>query len=187
MDKEIWRDIKGYEGLYQVSNFGNLKSLNYLRTGKEHPLSPAIDKDGYLTITLCKNSKKTYKVHRLVAEAFLDKKDFKYVDEKDRLKYINNLENLKINHLIEGEEGRKNNCTDNIEWCTSKYNNMYGTRTERTSKKVYQYDLNGNLVQEWPSASDIERQLGYSQGHISDCCNGKRKTAYGYRWSYEKL
>lgn len=198
-EKEIWRDIAGYEGKYQVSNLGNIKNLNYRRTGKERPLKPIVKVDGRLKVDLYKNGKqKEYLVHKLVANAFIpDKTNFKYVDEKDKLKYIDNLDNLEINHK---DEHPKNNNVNNLEWCTRKYNNTYGTRCERAgkmiakanknhpnkSKKVLQYDLNGNLIKEWPSTREIERQLGFDSSHIAGCCRGERKTAYGFIWRYKE-
>lgn len=188
--KEIWRDIKDYEGKYQVSNLGNVKSLNYNHTENEKLLLPAVCSKGYLFVHLCKNGKiKNYLVHRLVADAFIpDKTNFKYFDEKDRLEYINNLDKLQVNHK---DEDQKNNNVNNLEWCTNYYNQLYGTHNEKiakaNSKTVYQYDLNGNFIQEWPSAYEIQRQTGYKQGVICRCCLGKRKQAYGFIWSYEIL
>ena len=171
---EEWKNIKGYEGLYQVSNFGRVKSLNYHRTGKEVLMKPGrfVMKSGnaYYGVKLYKDSKMNVKlVHRLVAEAF-----------------IPNPNNLpQVNHK---DENGLNNRVDNLEWCTRKYNTNYGTARERMkekrSKPVYQYSIDGELIKEWPSLSEIGRQTGYSCGYISDCCNGKRKTAYGFIWRY---
>lgn len=199
--KEEWRDIKDYEGRYQVSNLGNVKSMNYYGvSGWEHPLKPDVDREGRLLVTLSKNGKsKYYQVHRLVADAFIpDRTTFKFVDEDDRLKYVNNLDKLDVNHK---DEEPKNNMVTNLEWCTRRYNLLYGTRGERAGKaiakaninnpkrckKVYQYDLKGNFIKEWPSAHEIKRQLGYSAGGIDLCCNGKQKTYKGFVWSYEEL
>ena len=113
---EEWRDIEGYEGLYQVSNLGRVKSLNYNRTKSEKILKTAMRR-GYLGVTLFKDGKpKTFMVHRLVAMMF-----------------INNPEKLPVvNHK---DEDKLNNNADNLEWCTILYNNCYGTRLERVSDK----------------------------------------------------
>lgn len=191
--KEIWKDISGYEGKYQVSNFGNVKSLNYRMTSKEHPLTPGVDTSGYLFVALYENGKsKNYRVHRLVAEAFItDKTNFKYVNEEDRNKYINNLDKLQINHK---DEERKNDCVYNLEWCTNWYNQLYGIHNERVaisqrndpnkSKRLYQLNLDNTFIKEWPSVNEVKRQTSYNAGCISACCRGERKTAYGYKWCY---
>lgn len=155
---EIWKDIEGYEG-YQISNYGRVKSLKY---GKERIRKPTKDKDGYLTVTLCKQGeKKTYKVHRLVAKAFIPN--------------VNNY--LEVNHK---DENKTNNTIQNLEWCTRSYNNNYGTRTEKTSKQVLCVETGKIYV----STREIRRQFGFDHGCISKCCNGKRKQAYGYTWKY---
>lgn len=114
--KEIWKDIKGYEGRYQVSNLGNVKSLNYSHTGKEKTMKLCKDKSGYLNVKLFIDGKhKIYKVHRLVAEAF-----------------IPNLKNEpQVNHI---DENKSNNNVYNLEWCTARYNSNFGTRKERLRK-----------------------------------------------------
>lgn len=174
---EEWKDIKGYEGLYQVSNYGRIKSLDRIDAKGNRRKSAlriqGITKCGYYTVRLCKNGKlKNYLVHRLVAEAF-----------------IPNPYNLPcVNHK---DENKQNNNVDNLEWCTKEYNNNYGTKIERqiekSSKTVFQYSLNGELINEFTSTQDVERKLGYCQPGISRCCNGKYKTAYGYKWSYNKI
>lgn len=182
MNTEIWKDIKGYEGLYQVSNFGRIKSLSRTmnnRFGGEAQLKERIRKlykyQGYFRVALCKNCiQKSYNVHRLVAQAF-----------------IPNPDNLPIiNHK---DENPSNNHVENLEWCTHQYNNCYGTVRERLSKAqlncpsksktVYQYDLHYNLIKVWPSAAECRRS-GFSQGHICACCRGERKTHKGFHWSY---
>ena len=163
--KEIWRDKKYYEGRYQVSNCGRVKSLKRKNVLKEKILKPYVDKDGYLTVAL-NNPRKTFLVHRLVAEAF-----------------IPNPDNLPcVNHK---DENKQNNVVSNLEWCDRKYNQNYGTRTEKCSKKVYQYTLDGELVREWISATEAGRN-GFSQSGINNCCLGKAKTHKGFRWSYKK-
>ena len=115
MIEEIWRPIEGYEGLYEVSNLGRVRSLDrfFYRLHKGKVLSPTKDRYGYLTVTLNYNGKsKTIKIHRLVAQAFLP-----------------NPDNLpQVNHK---DEVKSNNCVDNLEWCSAKYNVNFGTRQER--------------------------------------------------------
>ena len=163
MIKEIWKDKKDYEGHYQVSNFGRVKSIKF---GKERILKPVTNSSGYLLVELYKNNiKKKYSVHRLVAEAF-----------------IPNPYNLpQVNHK---DENKLNNNVDNLEWCTNEYNINYGTRTERYSKPVLQYTLDGEFVREWPSARECGRN-GFNQGSVSACCRGELKKHKGYIWKYK--
>lgn len=174
MKREEWRYVVGYEGLYMVSNFGRVKSLNYRHTGKEHMLKP--HKVGkYLQVTLHKDGmQKGPLVHDLVAIAFQDIcGDW--------------FEGAQVNHKDENPE---NNCAWNLEWCTASYNTNYGTRTERAklnkpdqSVPVYQFDLDGNLVHIWCSVSEAAKN-GYALSAISSCCHGKRKTHKKSLWSY---
>ena len=167
---EVWLPIEGYQGLYEVSNIGRVKSLNYRHTGNEKVLQPMSNGKGYWQVGLYKyNIRRCIFIHRLVAEAFLP-----------------NPQNLpQINHK---DENPKNNRVENLEFCTAKYNVNYGSHNQRVakafSKKVLQFDITGNLIKEWPSASEVERQIGVYSTHICDCCNGKRKTACGYKWQY---
>lgn len=169
---EHWKDILGYEGLYQVSDLGRVKSLNYLHTGKERVLAGKNIR-GYLVVGLSKNGKvKQCKVHRLVAEAF--------IPNPDGLPCVNHR-----------DECRTSNMVSNLEWCDVAYNNAYGTRTERVvkaeSKIVYQYTLEGSLVRSYSSANEASRRNGYSLGAICDCCNGKRNHHKGFIWSYAPI
>lgn len=168
MKKEYWKPVVGYEGHYQVSNFGRVKSIKF---GKERILKQHINiKGGYYYVCLLKNGKhKNYYVHRLVAQAFLP----------------NPYKLPQVNHK---DENKTNNNVDNLEWCTNEYNHNYGTINERISqsqsKPVLQYDLNGNLIKEWKSINECGRN-GFNQGDICKCCNGKRKTAKGFIWVYK--
>lgn len=185
--EEIFLDVKGYEGLYQVSNLGNVKSLvNNKCVEREKILKPVNIGNGYVRVMLCKNkTNKLYLVHRLVAQAFIE-----------------NPTNLPcINHI---DENKQNNSVENLEWCTHKYNCNFGTRNERAgkaisnntnrskeiskalSKKVYQYSKDLELISVWKSTQEAQRQ-GFNSGHISACCNGKLKTHKGYIWSYTPL
>lgn len=173
---EIWEDVKGYEGLYQVSSKGQVKSMYFhSQKGKgnnlkENPkiLTPGVDSYGYNIVSLCNGeTKKTVTVHKLVAEAF-----------------IPNPNGLPcINHK---DENKLNNCIENLEWCTVEYNNSYGTKGERVSqtlkKKVYQYDQEMNLINIYDGAIDAEKQTGVSRSNICICLKGKTKTAGGFIW-----
>lgn len=168
--KEIWKEIEGYEGLYMISNFGRVKTLNYNHTGKEKILLPQTNSNGYYHISLCKDGvRKTYRIHRLVA-----------------IHFISNPNNYNVvNHK---DENKKNNNVENLEWCTQYYNTNYGTANSKKSVnkkiKVKQFDLSGKLIKIWDSASDAAKYIGGFQAHISGCCNGKRLTAYGFKWSF---
>lgn len=172
--QEIWKDIKGYEGLYQISNLGRIMSL--ARNGninKNHILNKYYHHSGYQVVNLCKNNyRKNYRVHRLVAEAF-----------------IPNPNNLpQINHK---DENKTNNCMDNLEWCDSKYNINYGNRIKKSSDKhskpVCMFDKKDNYIKTYKSIVDAFEETGISKAHISSCCRKRygRKTAGGYIWKYE--
>ena len=160
--KEIWKDCKGYEGLYQVSNLGRVWSIRSQRY-----LKGCYDKDGYIKVNLtAKNGKvKTERVHRLVALAFLS-----------------NPKGLpQVNHI---DENKENNCVDNLEWTSIKDNANHGTRNKRISKAnsipVYCFELDKTFY----GAREAERELGINHSSISKACHGKQKTAGGYLWEY---
>ena len=170
--EEIWKDIEEYEGLYQVSNLGRVKSLRrniILRQGITN---------GYKKVKLTVNSiHKDYYIHRLVANAF-----------------IQNPDNLpQVNHK---DEDKANNCANNLEWCTREYNINYGTINIRKSQKqlndknkskpVCQYSKDGCFIKEWKSTMDVKRNLGFNRSYISECCRGKHAYAYGYIWKFKK-
>lgn len=179
MKNEEWRDIKDFEELYQVSSMGRVKSLERKdclgRTVKERILKPGTDQDGYLRVALCNGSgkPKTFKIHRLVCQAFHENSDNK----------------PQVNHL---NEDKKDNRACNLEWCTVKENLNHGTRNERAgegiakvfSKRVGQYTLDGELIKIWASTQEVKRQTGFSQGNVSQAARGKLKTAYGFVWRY---
>ncbi len=158
--------VKDYEN-YEVRPNGEVINI---KTGRV--LKPRKNNNGYLHVSLYKNGEpKQFQIHRLVAEAF-----------------IPNPENLpEVNHR---DEDKTNNSVDNLEWCTHEYNMNYGFRikkvSDKLSKPVYQYSLDGTFVKEWSSTRKVQKQLGYSQGNISACCRGERKTSYGFRWCYKK-
>ena len=194
---EIWKtavyDGKIYEELYKVSNLGRILSLDYKRTGKPDLMNPGEDKDGYLRVNLSKNGEdKMCLVHRLVAETFLPNPEGKpCVNHK-----IEGDEGKKINMVFFNEDGTINKEKTTIEWVTYKENNDYGTRKERAgktiskaltngklSKKVLQLSLSGDLICEWESTMECERN-GFNQGAVAACCRGKRKTHKGFRFMY---
>lgn len=177
--EEIYKDIEGYEGLYQVSNLGNVKSLvNNKGIAREKIIKPSICIDGYKRVLLCKDKTiKCFKIHRLVAQAF--------IENPNNLPCINHKDECKTNNVVE-----------NLEWCTQKYNINYGTCIKRRSesqinhpnksKQVYQYSKEGELISVWESTKECCRN-GYDQGNVARCCRGERKSHKGYIWSYKPI
>lgn len=194
--KEIWKDIKEYEGIYQVSNQGRIKSLErivannkkgkiYYRKVKECILTPSPLSDGYLVVSLHKDLKmKNFKIHRLVALSFLENPNgYLQVDHINTIKSDNRVENLR--------------------WCTSKQNHnngltlinhkratldkiqrFKGKYIERLSKPVRQYDLNLNLIREFSSISEAAKTFNISSTTMQRNCKGKQRTAGNYIWKY---
>lgn len=177
-NEEIWKDIEGYNGKYMISSFGRVKSIwrnNQYKSQIGSPtfLTPTTHKQGYLWVSLVKDGKsKAHFIHRLVAQAF-----------------IPNHDNLpQVNHK---DEDKTNNCIENLEWCDAKYNSNYGTRIDRCKKKIakpiIQTTLDGEFVKEYSSMSEAEKIDGYNSAYISLVCNGKRKSAYGYKWHFKEI
>lgn len=162
--KEIWKDIPDYDG-YQISNLGRLKSLKRNITMKcnkrgDYNSIGLYNKDGY----------KRFNIHRLVAQVF--------IPNPDNLPCVNHIDGNKLN-----------NCVDNLEWCThsenSKHaynNNLLKSETLFKSKKLNQYDLNGNFIKTWNSQKEA-REV-YGKIHASECHNGTLKSSKGYIWRY---
>ena len=177
---EIWKDIDCFPN-YQVSNWGRVKSLNYNHTKQERILRQAKDTNGYALVCLYKNGKThTKQVHRLVADAFLQIPD----ELKDE-------DNLQVNHI---NELKNDNRIENLCWISVKENCNWGNRNGRISKAnkngklskaVLQYSLDGTFIKEFPSAMEVKRQLGFSQGNISSCCRGEFMQRYGFIWKYK--
>ena len=183
---EQWKDIEGYEGLYQVSNLGNVRSLKFSGGNKVKLLKQNTTKEGYKRVGLCKNGKrKDYRIHRLVAMTF-----------------IPNPDNLPIiNHK---DEDKTNNNVKNLEWCTYEYNNNYGTRNERAgknisksirgkkgkdasaSKPILMYDKEGNFIRRFDCTRDTNEYFGKKNAYknVCMCLTGRQKTAYGYVFKY---
>ena len=159
--EEIWKDIVGYEGLYQVSNLGRVKSLNYKCTKSEKILKTHPQRWGYLLVKLSyKDKAKDFQVHRLVASAFLDNP--------------NNLP--QVNHK---DKNPSNNKVDNLEWCTPEYNTDYSC-----AKPILQFTKDGKLVRKWNKIKLVEKELGLGHTNITACCKGRKKTGGGYKWRY---
>lgn len=173
--EEYWRDVVGYEGLYQVSNFGNVKSIRSDEHYRARVLKPHHRNNEYLFVNLWKDKKGCSRnIHRLVAEAF-----------------IPNPDNLpQVNHR---DENKQNNVVSNLEWCDRKYNANYGTGVQRliatrnerkcfgAEKVVFQCDLQGNIIRKWKSLMDIDRN-GYSRRCVQDFFKGRLKTYRRCLW-----
>lgn len=178
---EIWKDIDGYENLYQVSNLGNVRSLNYRHTRKPNNIAKAKNRDGYSTVRMNKFGKRAVKqIHQLVAKTF-----------------IPNPENKpEVNHK---DGNKENNQVSNLEWVTSKENTKHAIDVlqfnflpnrkitggkHHAAKPVYQYEKNGNLIKKWGCVSDAARYLNHRPDNIIKNCNGQLKSAYGFIWKY---
>lgn len=187
--QEIWKSIEGYEGKYEISNLGRVKSLED-RNGhpREMILKPRISKNGYLYLNLWRNSiGKAKKIHRMVANAFCPK--------NDNPQCVNHINGVKTDNRAE-----------NLEWCSYSYNikhavkhglitptigekdGMYGVHGKEhpSSKPVIQYDLQGNYIREWENAVEAGKVLNLGAGGIQRCARGERKSAFGYRWKYKE-
>lgn len=171
---EDWRDVIGYEGLYQVSNLGRVKSIDMLvNNGKTYYIKPGRlrklvlnKKIGYLTVVLSKNGKhKTCYVHRLVAMAFC--KGF--------------YPGMLVNHI---NEVKTDNRSQNLEWCTKQYNNLYEDKPLRSAKPILQLSLEGATIAVWKSAREAASALNVEYKNISACCRKRRKSAGGFQWRF---
>ena len=165
---ETWKSVVGYEGLYEVSDLGRVRSLKF---GKEKILKPGKAHGGYLVIGIRKDGQRKFLlVHRLVAESFIpNPQGFKTVNHKDEVK--------------------TNNVASNLEWMSMKDNINYGTHNKRSaekrSKQVQMFDKStGELLATFPSLMEVVRVTGINQSNISQCCKGKLKSAGGFLWQY---
>lgn len=195
--KEEWKDIKGFEGLYQVSNKGRIKSLEHFtlqtniydkggKTNRKHEekiLKGWIQNTGYLTVAL-KNKK--YSIHRLVAETF--------IKNPEKHKTVNHIDGNKLNNKVE-----------NLEWCSLQENIKHAykaglmenckrinSKIKQRAKFIDQYDLNGTYIKTFLGSKEAEKELrnkniNISNSGIRDVCNGKRKTAGGFKWKWSKI
>lgn len=173
--KQVWKPVIGYEGLYEVSNHGNVRSLDRIiienNTNKERPikginLSIANSKRGYRVVVLCKNGTENMRnVHQLVAESF-----------------IPNPENKPcINHK---DFNRLNNYVENLEWCTYAENNLHSIEEGKRGKTVIQLTKNGEFVQQFDSIKRAESHTGIASQNIGKVCKGEREFAGDYSWEY---
>lgn len=180
MEEEIWAPVKGFEGRYEVSTLGRVRSLSYNGTGLVKVLKPSGDTHGYTKFSLCKDGRRYMKkTHRLVAEAFLEKPK-----NKECVDHINGI--------------RSDNACENLRWCSHKENLNYplfklkaavakiGMINElcHNSRRLIQKTMDGTVIKEWPSAMEVQRTLGFGQPSITNCCNGKKQSAYGYKWEW---
>jgi len=198
--EEIWRDIEGYEGLYQVSNLGRVKSIGrYIKHWRGGLLfregtimTPRLNRYGYLQLSLSKEGKcKTFTIHQLVARTFLQNpNNYTCVNHKDEVK-TNNF-------VYVNENGSVNLEKSNLEWCEADYNCNYGTRNARIkqsqlnnpkkSKCIIQYSLSGEFISEYKSIHDAHRKTGIDRKSISNVCNHFHhyNSAGGYLWEYKE-
>ena len=154
---EVWKDVKHYEGLYLVSNMRIVFSLITNRY-----LSLSFTKDGYLKVKL---QGQTELVHRLVALAF--------IPNPDGYPQVNHINEIKTDNRV-----------DNLEWCSSKYNVNFGSRTKKATEKFSRKVRCVETGKEYASAREAERETQILNSSINQVCNGKRKTAGGYHWEF---
>ena len=179
--KEIWKNVEGYEGFYQVSNLGRIRSLDRYVNGnhitcdfqfvKGKMLKLKNNRSGYPTVMLRKNGTfKTVLVHRLVAKAF--------IPNPNNLPYINHK-----------DENPTNSTVTNLEWCTPTYNLKYSDVFERINsskfRKVIQFDMDMNEIRRWDSLKSAAESIGVAQQNISRCCRGRCYSCGGFKWKYE--
>ena len=163
---ETFVKVDGFDN-YEVSNLGKVRNM---KSGKV--LKPHLNKDGYLRHCLYKHNKqKSLFLHKIIATAFVDNPEKK----------------PQVNHI---DENKTNNDLSNLEWCTVRENAVHGTRmkriAEKLSQKVIQLDLNNNVLNEFESMHQAERETGIYATSISRCCNGKVKSAGGFKWRRKK-
>ena len=167
--KEIWKDIKEYKGLYQVSNLGRVKSFprKGTHTTQERILKFGKTNKDYVIVILKKNNiNKAFSIHRLVAQSF-----------------IPNLENKpQVNHI---DGNKKNNNVNNLEWCTNLENRQHASKNHLLfTRKINQYDLNNNFVKQWYSVNEASDFYKINKNSLKSACRGKKGVYNGYIWRY---
>lgn len=193
----IWRPVLGFEGYYEISNTGIVRSVNRIVSGKNGSvrhipgviMTQQTNHKGYKCVILHKYGEHYTKfIHRLVAEAFID----------------NPFKLPQVNHI---DTDKTNNHVENLEWITNEDNQKHAVANgcykgftekqliatlinqkkaaKQRQKPVAQYDLDGNYIQSFESISDAERKTGCNNSKICACCKGNRKQAYGYIWKYK--
>jgi hypothetical protein len=172
--KETWKDIECYEGFYQVSNYGRVRSLTRtfarsdgkVKTFQERVLKQGTNPNGYRYVNLSMGSK-TYsaRVHKLVAQAFL----------------INPKSLPCINHK---DEDKQNNAVGNLEWCTYQYNNTYNNKQRCRMTKILQLSKSGELIKAYESVAKAEIEVFGKRSNVSACCSGRINSCGGYVWKY---
>lgn len=174
--QEIWKDIKNYEGCYQVSNLGRVRSLNYKQTKQIKELSYRVNHKGYIDVHLSKNGKsKRIVIHRLVAQTF--------IPNPNALPQINHIDGNK-----------QNNNTTNLEWCNNSENQKHAYKkglqlkkigvNNPNHKKLNQYDLQGNYIKTWDYIKQASDSFNIPHSNIINCCRKTYKTAGGFIWRY---
>lgn len=170
---EEWRDVVGYEGIYQISNLGRIKSIRCRGHIREKILKPYVDGKGYLFITLCKDGKrKECRIHNLVATMFIQKPSNAQC----------------VNHK---NGNKKDNCVNNLEWCTFQQNIIH-SRTQlgnipNPPKKVIQKNLDGEILKIWDSGLEVQKYLGIWQPSLSRVCRNGGGILNGFFWSYFEM
>ena len=183
--REIWKPIDGYEGFYEVSNLGRVRSYippansKNVRRSTPKIMTPQVNDNGYVVIALVKNkTRKVFRVHRLVATAFVD-----IVEGKP---YVNHIDGDKTNNRF-----------DNLEWCTRSENMLHAIKVgllkpksgkeNPRSRRVKMYDMEGNFIRRFDSVIEAAKYCGRkNQSSISACCRGNIPHSYGYLWRYEE-
>ena len=190
--KEVWKDIKGYEGLYQISNLGNVKSLDRKVNAKNNKkrlikgtfLKLRFNNRNYNIVSLYKNNIQEVRfIHRLVAETFIPNPENKpEVNHIDGNKSNNRVDNLEWNTHSENIQHSWDN---GLQYTTEKMRKAGYEMCKKMSIPIIQYTLNGEFVKEWNSAADVQRELNIYRSSISMCCKEKKKSSHGYMWRYK--